>query len=131
MTALLDTSMLVRYLSDDPPAMASVSADVIDSEEELLITDVVLAETAFVLTTFYAMPRADVVDELIDLLRRTNIQTIGLDTDLACEALLLCRPSGGVSFADALLWAAGRAERLPVYTMDQRFPETGITVQRH
>lgn len=123
--------MLVRYLSNDPPAMADASATVIEDEDDLLITDVVLAETAFVLTTYYSMPRADVVDDLIDLLRRENVQASGIGTDLACEALLLCRPSGRVSFADALLWAAARGAQLPVYTMDQRFPTDGITVQQY
>ena len=52
MTALLDTSIVVRYLTNDPPAMAMVGAEVIEGEENLRITDVVLAETAYVLSTF-------------------------------------------------------------------------------
>ena len=131
MTALLDTSIVVRYLTNDPPAMARVGAEVIEGEENLRITDVVLAETAYVLSTFYAMPREVIVDDLIELLRRENLETVNLDTDLACEALLLCRASGRTSFADALLWAEARTERLPLHTMDQRFPDAGITVLQH
>lgn len=131
MTALLDTSMIVRYLTGDPPAMADASAEVIESAAELRVSSVVLAESAFVLRSFYEVPRDRVVDELIELLTRRNIETLELNTDLACEALTLCRPSGRVSFADALLWAAARAEEIPVHTMDQRFPEDGIAVLRH
>lgn len=47
------------------------------------------------------------------------------------EALLLCRPSGQVSFADALVWAAARSQaNAAVYSLDERFPDEGITVLR-
>lgn len=131
MSDLLDTSMLVRYLTGDPPDLATVSAGVIDGEEELLVTDVVLAETAYVLTSVYRVPRDLVVDHLIALLRKANIDTFRLDKDVVLEALLLCRPSGRVSFADALVWAAARSEAgTRVYSFDERFPDDGITVLR-
>lgn len=45
------------------------------------------------------------------------------------KALLLCGPSGGVSFADALVWAAARSEAdAAVYSLDERFPDDGIRV---
>ena len=50
------------------------------------------------------------VDGLIALLRKANIDTFRLDKDLVLEALLLCRPLGRVSFADALVWAVARSE---------------------
>jgi predicted nucleic acid-binding protein len=125
---LVDTSVLVRYLTGDPPAMADAAASLIDSDAAIDITDVVLTETAYVLTSVYEAPREDVVDHLIALLRRTNVHLHEGDTDLACEALLLCRPSGRVSFADAMLWARARSSALPVYTFDERFPADGIDV---
>ena len=123
--------MLVRYLTGEPPHMADVSAQVIDGEGQLLVTDVVLVETAYVLTAVYGVAREAVVDHLIALLRKANIDTFRLDKDLVLEALLLCRPSGRVSFADALVWAAARSEAgAGVYSLDERFPDAGITVLR-
>lgn len=131
MSGLLDTSMIVRYLTGDPPDLAEVSAEVIDGVAPLLITDVVIVETAYVLTSVYEVPRAAVVDGLIALLRKANIDTFRLDRDLVLEALLLCRPSGRVSFADALVWAAARSQAdAAVYSLDARFPDDGITVLR-
>ena len=131
MSRLLDTSMLVRYLIGDPPDLADVSAEVIDGEDPLLITDVVLVETAYVLRSVYDVPRQAIVDHLIALLRKANIETFRLDTHLVIEALRLCRPSGRVSFGDALVWAAARSEAgSTVYSLDQRFPDEGITVLR-
>ena len=131
MSALLDTSILVRYLTGEPPDLADLSARVVDGEDGLLVTDVVLVETAYVLTTVYAVPREAVVDHLIALLRKANIDTFRLEKALALEALLLCRPSARVSFADALVWAAARSERdAAVYSLDNRFPDDAITVLR-
>ena len=129
MSALLDTSMLVRYLTGDPPDLADASAQVIDGDDPLLITDVVLVEAAYVLRSEYDVPRDAIVDHLIALLRKANIDTFRLDKHLVIEALLLCRPSGRVAFGDALIWAAARSEPDSiVYSLDRRFPGEGITV---
>ncbi len=129
MSALLDTSMLVHYFTGDPADLADASARVIDGEDSLLITDVVLVEAAYVLRSEYDVPRQAIVDHLIALLRKANIETFRLDKHLVIEALFLCRPSGRVSFGDALIWAAARSEPDPiVYSLDRRFPDEGITV---
>ncbi len=130
MSALLDTSVIVRYLTGDPPDSAEASAEIIDSEEALLVTDVVIAETAYVLTSVYRVPRVTVVDHLIGFLSKANIDTFCLDKGAVLEALLLARPSSGVLFGDALVWAAARSQPgLPVYSFDRRFPDAGITVR--
>ena len=43
---MVDASMLVRYLTGDPPDLADVRAEVIDGVNELLVTGVVIVETA-------------------------------------------------------------------------------------
>ena len=130
MNGLLDTSMLVRYLTGDPPELADRSAQVIDRESDLLITDVALVETAYVLTSVYEVAREAVVDHLVGLLRKENIRPYRLPKGLVIEALRLCRPSRRVSFADALIRAAARAETAPVFTLDERFPSQAVAVRR-
>lgn len=130
MTALLDTSVLIRYLTGDPPQQAERAAALIDSDTPLAVPVVALAETAYVLTTVYGLDRAAVVDALVGLLARANVRVHDLPGDDAVEALLLCRPSGRISFADALIWAAtrGTSER-QIFTFDQRFPTQDIDRQ--
>lgn len=131
MSALLDTSILVRYLTGDPPQLAEKAARIIDGEESLQVTDVVLAETAYVLTTVYKISRDIVVDHLIAFLQKENISIFSLYKGPVLQALLLCKPSGRVSFADALVWAAARSsEDRVVYTLDERFPEDGLEVRK-
>jgi len=111
--------------------LAGRIADIIDTEDGLLVSDVVLAETAYVLTSVYRVPRASVVDHLIDLIQKENISLFSLDKSLALQALLLCRPSGRVSFADALVWAAAHSSGTrTVYTLDDRFPKDGLDVRK-
>lgn len=127
MRALLDTSVVVRYLTADEPALAERAAAILDHEEGLGVSDVVIAEVAYVLTSVYGVPRDMVVDNLIALLLKENLQICGLRKDRVIEALLSCRPSGRVSFADALIWAAARELRVPrIYTFDGRFPAQGV-----
>ena len=131
MSAFLDTNILVRYLIGDSPELTRAAMRIIDNGDNLRVTGVALVETAYVLTSVYRLPRAVIVDSLIALLRKRNIRMAGLATDAVIEGLLLCRPSGRVSFADALIWAAARASDTPiVYSFDQRFPANGVEVRQ-
>ena len=130
MSGFLDANLVVRYVVRDPPELAALAAGVIDSEEGLLITEGVIAETAHVLTRLYGIPRSDVVDDLIDLVQKENISTFDLDKGVVVQGLLMCRPSGRVSFADAMLWAAARSSgNRVVYSLDRRFPQDGVEVR--
>lgn len=131
MSGLLDTSVVVRYLTGEPPDLAMLAAQMIDSDEHLLITDVVLAETAYVLTSVYGIPREAVVDTLVLFLQKRNIFPFALRKETLLQALLLCRPSGRISFADALVWAAAiETDDKIVYSLDARFPRDGVEVRR-
>ena len=126
----LDTNVLVRYLTGDPVEMAARAGKLIDSEEQFSLSSVVLAETAYVLESVYRRSRTQVVDALLALVQRANLVPHGLSRSTLVEALLLCRPSRRVSYADALLWAEARESTPPVvYSFDLDFPETGIELR--
>jgi predicted nucleic acid-binding protein len=127
--AFLDTSFVVRYLTDDPPAMAVRAAAIIDSERQLVLSELVLLETAYVLTSVYRVPRAQVVDALLDLVQRSNLRLASLAKPRALAGLRLCRDSHRCSFTDALLWAQALdsgAARL--YSFGRKFPAEGLLV---
>ena len=131
MSGLLDTSMVVRYLMADVPELAEKASRIIDGEIDLEVTDVVLAETAYVLTSVYRVPRQEVVDHLIAFLQKKNINPLGIDKGFALQALLFCRPSGRVSFSDAIVWAAARSSGSGIiYSLDERFPKDGVEIRQ-
>jgi predicted nucleic acid-binding protein len=127
--AFLDTSYVVRYLTGDPPEMAERAAQVIDGDETLVLSELALMEAAYVLGSYYKMPRPHVVEALMDLVQRQNLRLAALPKPRVLEALLLCRDSNRNSFADVLIWAQARergAER--IYSFDRRFPSEGLAI---
>ena len=127
-SGLLDTSLVVRYLTDDPPELAERAARVLD-QDEVALPPLVLVEAAYVLTKVYGVPHAATVDALVALLQKENVHVLGLSKETAIAALLLARPSGRVAFADALIWALAKEHGLPVYTFDRRFPGDEVEVR--
>ena len=62
---------------------------------------------------------------------KASIEIFRLDKGLVLEGLVLCRPAGGVTFADALVWAVARSEaNAAVYSLEERFSDEGIRVLR-
>ena len=123
----LDTNVIVRYLTNRPLDMAEAAGRIIDSDQSLILSETILAETAYGLASFYQEPRSNIVDALSSFILRRNIQMSKLSKALALDALLLCRESKRHSFADALLWAeAQQSESRKICTFDRRFPATGV-----
>lgn len=123
----LDTNVIVRYLTNKPLDMAEAAGRIIDSDQTLILSETILAETAYVLASFYQEPRSKIVDALSSFILRRNIQMAKISKALTLDALLLCRESKRHSFADALLWAeAQQSESRKIYTFDRRFPAIGV-----
>lgn len=131
MTAFVDANVILRYLLGDVPDMAERAAQILDKSSDLVLTDGIIAEVAYVLLRQYGIPRSAIVDDLIALIHKPNIGVWRLDKDTVFRALLLCRPSGRISFSDAMLWASARsAGATVVYSFDERFPSDGIAVRQ-
>ena len=67
MSAFVDTNILVRHLTGDPPEMAARATAYLRSTGDLLLTDVIAAETVYVLESFYEAPRGQVAEALRSL----------------------------------------------------------------
>jgi predicted nucleic acid-binding protein len=110
--------------------MAEVSRTIVNGNEDLLVTTDAIAEVAYVLgSSTYRVPRASIVDALIEFVQRRNVSLFRLEKGIALRALEFCRPSRRVSFADAFIWAAARSSGHAVYTFDRRFPSDSIEVR--
>lgn len=73
MSAFVDTNVLVRHLTGDPLEMAARATAFLRSERELLLTDLVAAETVYVLESFYEAPRYEVAQALRSLVAFDSI----------------------------------------------------------
>ncbi len=89
----------------------------------------VLLETGHVLRTQYGVSRPDVLEVLIELVTRANVEVLGLPTDVTLVALARARQSPGVPFADALNLAMAReAGATAVASFDRGMGSHGIDV---
>ena len=68
MSAFVDTNILVRHLTGDPPAMGARATAYLRDASELLVTDLIVAETVYVLESFYEVPRDAVAEAIRSLL---------------------------------------------------------------
>ncbi|MEX2279283.1 MAG: PIN domain-containing protein [Acidimicrobiia bacterium] len=60
MTAFVDTNILIRHLTGDPPDLASRATAFLAETDELLLPDVIVAEIVYVLESFYEVPTEEV-----------------------------------------------------------------------
>lgn len=106
MTAFIDTNVLVRHLTGDPPDMAARATAYLASATELLLTDIVLAETVYVLQSFYKAPRGQVADAMRSLVALPSIVTV--DPALLLRTIEVYE-TDRIDFADAYLVACAES----------------------
>jgi len=61
-SAFVDTNILVRHLTGDPPQQAARATKFLAEADELLLPDLVVAEVVYVLESFYEVPRPEVAE---------------------------------------------------------------------
>ena len=76
MTAFVDTNVLVRHLTGDPPAMAKRATAFLASQPELYLADLIVAETVYVLESFYKAPRDQVASAMRSLVSMRSMITV-------------------------------------------------------
>ncbi|HUF84470.1 MAG TPA: type II toxin-antitoxin system VapC family toxin [Acidimicrobiia bacterium] len=102
MSAFVDTNVLVRHLTGDPPETAARATRLLATERDLLVTDLVVAETVYVLESFYEAPR----DQLAEAMR----SLFAFDSVVVVDPALLLRAievyeTDRLDFAEAYLVA--------------------------
>lgn len=102
MSAFIDTNVLVRHLTGDPPQIAARATAYLRRESELLLTDLVAAETIYVLESYYKVPREQVAESIRALLALTSVVTI--DSALLLRAIEVYE-ADRLDFAEAYLVA--------------------------
>jgi predicted nucleic-acid-binding protein len=84
LTVLLDTNVVIRHLTGDPPEMARRATQFLAANAELVLVDVVLAECVYVLQSVYEADRRGVAEMMRAALAMTMISA---DTELLLRAL--------------------------------------------
>ncbi len=126
-TAFVDTNVIVRHLTGDPPDRARRATEFLADAEALVLTDLIFAEVVYVLESFYELERQQVADRLRAVIGFPAI--VVLDASLLLRALEVYEVHR-IDFAEAYLTACAEASGIgAVASFDRTIDRVG-TVQR-
>ncbi|OHU92311.1 PIN domain-containing protein [Mycobacterium talmoniae] len=127
MSAFIDTNILVRHLTGDPPELAARVTSYLGGDQELLLTDLVVAETVDVLESFYDAPRGQIAQAMRSL--------IAFDAIVCVDPALLLRAIevyeiDRIDFAEAYLVACAESTAVGRVASFDRSLDRVTTIQR-
>ncbi|MGD0714072.1 MAG: type II toxin-antitoxin system VapC family toxin [Gaiellaceae bacterium] len=127
LSAFLDTNVLIRHLTGDPPAQARRATAFLAAADELLVPDLIVAEVVLVLESFYEVERQRVAE----LIRAV----IGFPAIVVVDAPLLLRALevyevNRIDFAEAYLVASAEASGVETIASFDRSIDRVATVRR-
>jgi len=105
-SAFVDANILVRHLTGDPADMAIRATAYLAEAEELYLTDLIVAETVYVLESFYAAPRDQVATAMRSLVSMRS--TVTVDPALLLRAIEVYE-TDRLDFAEAYLVACAES----------------------
>jgi predicted nucleic-acid-binding protein len=106
LTAFLDTNVLIRHLTGDPPEMAARATAALADGVHLLLTDLVLADCVYVLESYYEVERPRVAELMRSAIAFPSIET--MDTPVLLRAIEVYELER-LDFAEAYLVAQAEA----------------------
>jgi predicted nucleic-acid-binding protein len=127
LSAFVDTNILVRHLTGEPADLAERATRFLASADELLLADLILAETIYVLESFYKAPRSQVADAMRSLIAMRCVVTI--DPALLLRALEVYELDR-IDFAEAYLVAQAEASGVRAVASFDKSIDRVKTIQR-
>jgi predicted nucleic-acid-binding protein len=125
--AFVDANVVLRYLTQDPPAMAEASLKLFTAAQEgkisLRVVSITVAEVVWVLESFYNYSKSQIAETLSQFLFSDglNVESLGLIID----ALSLYQKKN-LDFADAFLSVLSLQDDHPIiYSFDHDFDRVG------
>lgn len=127
LSSFVDTNVLIRHLTGDPPEMAARATAALAAAEELLLADLVVAECVYVLESFYEVERGRVAELMRAAIALPSIKIVDCSTLLrVLEVYEVQR----LDFAEAYLVAQAEATGVgSVLSFDKSIDRVG-TVKR-
>lgn len=128
---LVDTNVLIRFFTGEPPAMAAKARRLVEradaGEVLLVVLPVIVAETIYTLESFYEMERGKVAEKLLAFLESRGVEAA--ESARVNNALRRCREQNA-HFADAYLAAAALELEHPTDSFKQELKIVGVEEAR-
>lgn len=127
MSAFVDTNILVRHLTADPPELAQRATAFLADATELYLADLIVAETIYVLESFYKAPRDQIATVIRSLLSMRSVTTV--DPALLLRAIEVYE-FDRLDFAEAYLVACAETTGVGRVASFDRAIDRVATVER-
>lgn len=127
MNAFVDTNILVRHLTADPPEMAARATAFLADAAQLYLADLIVAETVYVLESFYEAPRDQIATAMRSLLAMRAVATV--DPALLLRAIEVYEVDR-LDFAEAYLVACAESTGIERVASFDRAIDRVTTVER-
>ena len=129
MARFVDSNVLLRYFTEDIPSLARAAEEIIESDDELVVSAIVLSEVSYVLLKAYGRSRDEILQVLIEFLQRENVGVLDARKELVVANLSRAREITKLSFGDALILAQMRSSGIrQIYSFDKDFRDPAIDV---
>lgn len=123
----LDSSVVVRYLAEDDPPRALAAARLIDGEQTVVVSGVVLLETMHALRTGLGHENPELARVLIRFLTRHNVEVVDADKAHLVAALERSLATSARRVSDAILAATAEGAGCAwIATFDEAFTSPTI-----
>ncbi len=114
---LLDTNLIIRFLvNDDSIKVSKIEKLLKDKSNTNILLDTVIAEIIWVLNSYYALSKEDIIEKIAALI---HIETIECNSVLVNRALSMWRENN-ISFIDAYLASISELGNITLYSYDQK-----------
>jgi predicted nucleic acid-binding protein len=127
LTAFVDTNVSVRHLTGDPPDLAARATAYLRTEREILLTDLVVAETVYVLESFYKAPLDQVAEAMRSLVVFHSVLCV--DPALLLRAIEVYETER-IDFAEAYLVACAETTAIGKVASFDRSIDRVNTIER-
>lgn len=127
MSAFVDTNILVRHLTGDPPDQAARATRFLAEADELFLVDLVVAELVYVLESFYEVERARVAEFVRAVLAFDPVQVV--DEELLLRTVEVYEIER-LDFAEAYLVACAERSGVDAVASFDRSIDRVPTVRR-
>ncbi len=119
----IDSNIIIRFLTNEPAEQAQRVASLFErietGELEVTIDETVVAEGVWTLSSYYRMPKGDVVEAMLQIVSQDGIECRGGE---AVRRALVLFETKNIDFIDALLCARMLEDDEPeIYSLDRDF----------
>ena len=123
----VDANVLLRFLTGEPPELAERAERILERGEggelTLRVHPVIVAETVWVLRSFYERTAEEIAGALVPLFSGHRLR---VEEGRVTVAALETMAREGVDFADALLAESARSQEEGVASFDRDFERLGV-----